>query len=452
MKYVVRAVASGVVSVLANWFVISAGLRIGLRLAGLMLLLPIYLWIQIFPSFYNRRLPSALRNSADGCELLQIFGISTLASAVLNVAGWCGVLSVPSLGDSFGKWVLSIIFTVLIEGLVFWNGIIRIYITSVQLGMKWRIIGIVCGMIPIVNLVVLFILVRKVTKEVRVEYNKAAMDEQRKGEMICDTRFPILLVHGVFFRDYKNFNYWGRIPKELEKNGAHIYYGKHGSAASVEESARELDARIRQIVKESGCGKVNIIAHSKGGLDCRYAMAELGTAPYVASLSTINTPHRGCKFADFLLSKVPVSGQRRIAETYNAALRKMGDEKPDFMAAVMDLTSAACEARNKLLECQEDYQNEVFCQSVGAKLNKPSGGRFPLNFSYFLVKHFDGENDGLVGVESFSWGEKYQLVSVKGKRGISHGDMIDLNRENFDDFDVREFYVEMVHELKKLGL
>ena len=157
MKYVVRAVASGVVSVLANWFVISAGLRIGLRLAGLMLLLPIYLWIQIFPSFYNRRLPSALRNSADGCELLQIFGISTLASAVLNVAGWCGVLSVPSLGDSFGKWVLSIIFTVLIEGLVFWNGIIRIYITSVQLGMKWRIIGIVCGMIPIVNLVVLFI-------------------------------------------------------------------------------------------------------------------------------------------------------------------------------------------------------------------------------------------------------------------------------------------------------
>ena len=29
----------------------------------------------------------------------------------------------------------------------------------------------------------------------------------------------------------------------------------------------------------------------------------------------------------------------------------------------------------------------------------------------------------------------------KEHRGISHGDMIDLNRENIRDFDVREFYV-----------
>ena len=52
---------------------------------------------------------------------------------------------------------------------------------------------------------------------------------------------------------------------------------------------------------------------------------------------------------------------------------------------------------------------------------------------------FDGANDGLVGETLFAWGEKYQLLTVKGKRGISHGDIIDLNRENFDGFDVREF-------------
>lgn len=30
--------------------------------------------------------------------------------------------------------------------------------------------------------------------------------------------------------------------------------------------------------------------------------------------------------------------------------------------------------------------------------------------------------------------------------------MIDLNRENIQGFDVREFYVELVHGLKKKGL
>jgi triacylglycerol lipase len=68
------------------------------------------------------------------------------------------------------------------------------------------------------------------------------------------------------------------------------------------------------------------------------------------------------------------------------------------------------------------------------------------------VKYFDGPNDGLVGEESFSWGERYEYLEPAGDRGISHGDMIDLNRENIDGFDVREFYVDLVHGLKERGL
>ena len=43
------------------------------------------------------------------------------------------------------------------------------------------------------------------------------------------------------------------------------------------------------------------------------------------------------------------------------------------------------------------------------------------------------------------------LLETKGERGISHGDMIDLNRENIPGFDVREFYVGLVAELKRRG-
>ena len=199
---------------------------------------------------------------------------------------------------------------------------------------------------------------------------------------------------------------------------------------------------------ELGCEKVNIIAHSKGGLDCRYAIAKLGMAPYIASLTTINTPHRGCLFADYLLTNIPSAIKNKVAKTYNTALRKLGEEDADFLAAVNDLTESRCRARNQEMPIPEG----IYCQSVGSVLRTARGGKFPLNFSYHLVKHFSGENDGLVSTDSFSWGENYTLLRTNYNRGISHGDMIDLNRENLPGFDVREFYVNLVQDLKARGL
>jgi triacylglycerol lipase len=131
-------------------------------------------------------------------------------------------------------------------------------------------------MIPILNLVALNVIIHTVREELRVECEKEAVNFKRADQKICATRYPILLVHGVFFRDSHVLNYWGRIPWELEKNGATVRYGQHHSAASLEDCAKELTRRIRMIREETGCDKVNIIAHSKGGLDCRYAISELG--------------------------------------------------------------------------------------------------------------------------------------------------------------------------------
>lgn len=147
--------------------------------------------------------------------------------------------------------MLDILLFVAVESILFWNGIIRIYVTSAQLGMKWRVIGIACGFIPVVNLIVLHKLLCIVTAEVKTENEKLVLNESRNGEQICATKYPLLMVHGVFFRDFRYFNYWGRIPEELIKNGAVVYYGNHQSAASVEESGKELAARIREIVKET---------------------------------------------------------------------------------------------------------------------------------------------------------------------------------------------------------
>ncbi len=68
-----------------------------------------------------------------------------------------------------------------------------------------------------------------------------------------------------------------------------------------------------------------------------------------------------------------------------------------------------------------------------------------------ILKLFDGENDGLVSLDSMKWGESFEVLRPKGKRGISHGDVIDLNRENIKGFDIREFYVNYLSKLKEQG-
>ncbi len=381
-----------------------------------------------------------IRTMSGGAELLALFIITTF----INTLGVVSVGAVvPGLLMLYPFYIHCLV-VIIVESTLFWNGIIRVYCTSVQLGVKIRVIGILVGWIPIANLIALFKILKTVYSECDFETKKAQLNKERRHLEVCKTKYPLLFVHGVFFRDIKYFNYWGRIPGELEANGAKIFYGKQQSASSVEDSAEELVERIKDVVNKTGCEKVNIIAHSKGGLDARYAISCLGADEYVASLTTINTPHRGCIFAEYLLNKAPEKFKNTLANNYNQALKKLGDQSPDFLAAVTDLTASRCAEINSVAKDKEG----VLYQSVASKSNNARSGKFPLNISYPLVRHFDGANDGLVSVESAKWGTNFTLLAVKGKRGITHADVIDLNRENINGFDVREFYVQLAGSLK----
>ena len=392
-------------------------------------------------------MPDYIKRCHIGTVILELFLASTTA-IILCVICFGFITHTWDFGADPVFWILTGAAVFLVELVLFWIGIIIVYVSSLQLGVRTRVIGLICGWIPLVNLAVLLRIIRICRDEVAVERELYLRDQKRVGMQICRTKYPILLVHGVFFRDSDHLNYWGRIPAELKKNGAKLFYGEHNSAAAVSDSAVELEKRIEKIVRETGCEKINIIAHSKGGLDSRAAIAMTSAGKYVASLTTINTPHRGCEFADYLLNEIPPSKQKLIADGYNAVAAKLGDKDPDFLAAVYDLTSDKCRQRNETLH---DDPN-VYYRSVGSVLRTASSGQFPLNFTYHLVKYFDGENDGLVGVESFKWGESLTMLRNNvSMRGISHADMIDLNRENIRGLDIREFYVQLVSELREKG-
>ncbi len=403
-----------------------------------------YIFINALPMIFSLKIPTLrLKVCRHGVICLKAFVTALIISVAAHI-----YLAFALIPDKWQDFLWSILVCFLTLFVLFWNGMISVYAASVQLGVRKRMLGLMMGLVPILNLVMLRRIISTVSEEIYFEKGKIELNESRKDEKICATKYPVLFVHGVFFRDFKYLNYWGRIPEEIIKNGGKIYYGNHQSAASVKDCGEEIAARIRGVVAESGCPKVNIIAHSKGGLDCRYAIAKCGVSDMVASLTTINTPHRGCIFAEYLLTKLPQKMQLAVASGYNAAAAKLGDQAPDFMAAVSDLRADKCKQYDEELTVPDS----IYKQSVGSLLRRATGGKFPLNFTYNMVKYFDGPNDGLVSEPAFKYGEKYTLLTPTGLRGISHGDMIDLNRENIKGFDVREFYVKLVSELKDRGL
>lgn len=395
----------------------------------------------IKPSF-RRSVKGRLRIASDGADLLCAF-LVMLPVETAFVLIWAGAAG-QWFTISFWICVLAVWLTELIT---FWNGIIRVYITCTMIGGKWRIIGLICGMIPILHIIVLLHIIRITRIEVNMEIARDDRNKERADKHVCATKYPLVLVHGVFFRDSKKFNYWGRIPAELEKNGAVIFYGNQQSALGVKKSGEEVAQTIREVLEKTGAEKVNIIAHSKGGLDSRYAITALGMDKCVASLTTINTPHRGCVFAEWLLDHAPKWLRKFVAAHYNGAFRLAGDTEPDFLQAVGDLTASACAKFN---EETPDSEN-VYYQSVGSKINNEGRNIFPLTLSYMFSRYFDGPNDGLVAMDSAKWGDKFTTISSKAPDGVSHADVIDLMRRDKPDVDIREFYVQLVSGLKDRG-
>ncbi len=329
------------------------------------------------------------------------------------------------------------------------TGVIRLAVSSKQVKPPMYILLMFTWYIPVVNSLVLRRFYKLARSEYRFEQAKFDLDDMRVESQICKTHYPILMVHGIFFRDWQIFNYWGRIPRELVKNGAMVFYGSQQSSNSIARSAEELAAQIKTIAENTGAGKVNIIAHSKGGLDCRYAVSRLGMDKYVASLTTINTPHRGCAWVDNVLEKAPKGLAEWLDNRYNKLFTRLGDRDPHFLVGVRELTAASCAKFNAETP---DMPNVRYC-SVMSRMVTPWAAGFPLNIGYFLGKKFDRRgNDGLVGVESGLYGSRTMMIPDTRKRGISHGDVIDLMRENIDGYDVREFYVDIVKELKDCGL
>src|SRR5439155_6766729 len=145
--------------------------------------------------------------------------------------------------------------------------------------------------------------------------------------------------------------------------------------ASVQERAAELAAAVRSVDAK----RVNLVAHSLGGLDARYAISKLGLHDRVASLVTLGTPHRGTPVADFGIAVADPLGLKRI-------LGAIGFDTRVFY----ELTTAHMKRFNREVP-------DARAVWYGSLIARAQSGLHPLLLPIHLaLKQNAGENDGLV--------------------------------------------------------
>lgn len=127
----------------------------------------------------------------------------------------------------------------------------------------------------------------------------------------------------------------------------------------------------------------------------------------ILSLTTVATPHRGSSYADHLFKQLGPT----ITESLYAVLGRVGFSDTRGFA---QLTQEYMQHEfNPIV--QDDPNVRYF--SYGAQLNPHLTSVF--RHSHNVIKKVEGENDGLVSVESSKWGD------YKGTlENVSHLDLI----------------------------
>jgi pimeloyl-ACP methyl ester carboxylesterase len=187
-----------------------------------------------------------------------------------------------------------------------------------------------------------------------------------KNDTSNDSRLPVLLIHG-YMADASVWNKWVDL---LKKDGISAYPitfkqsdDKCGSSA---EHAKELSNIIGQIKEETGQNKVNIVGHSKGGLDARVYLAN--DTKDVANLVMIGTPNAGSP----------------LAQSSEICTPAVYDLRPGAAATEVKMNpntkyyTIAGEWDPKLGNCQLSLFAPME-QSGSSTLSKPNDGMVPLS-------------------------------------------------------------------------
>ncbi|MCC5914229.1 MAG: alpha/beta fold hydrolase [Balneolaceae bacterium] len=279
--------------------------------------------------------------------------------------------------------------------------------------------------------------------ETKKYLEKLKLDEFPQVDII-ELKYPVLLCHG-----YGGFSMLVK-PSPVHDSCMRLRsYGIHAFApnivpySTISVRAEQWAERVVQLQQHYGYEKMNVIAHSMGGLDMREAITNLGIDSSVASLTTIATPHHGTSLADIVLT-APDTLKGKLSEWMDWLGESIfPSSKSDATAAVEQLS---CDyVRNEFNPNTPDIEGVKYF-SVSAAVGKGTG--HPLSPIYRpqnqLIYQREGLNDSFVTIESAIWGKHLET------QPISHLEQIEIqvskDRKSLVDEMWRNIALNLQHE------
>ncbi len=294
------------------------------------------------------------------------------------------------------------------------------------------------------------------------------------------TKYPFMFVSGVATSGtFHSFFGVAELYREIGHGSAKPGRGLVTVAdlppfASVQTRGSALAKQIKEALDGYGpSSKINILAHSMGGLDARVAIKLLNEdAKYrhrVASLTTIATPHRGTALADFALSAtshVSEPALNALASYFGKDFSALaGETETDVRTALQSISEQYATTFNKdyppldsdgvLYQswagvsryfCSVEYEpDDVVCEGKRYASARVSGCTH--GFMAPMAQYFGAvSNDAMVTVESAKFG-KFQ--------GCIPADHLDEIGEKAAPtkigFDHLRFYKSLAFDLAKAG-
>lgn len=270
-----------------------------------------------------------------------------------------------------------------------------------------------------------------------------------------------VMVHGILGFDDTNglagglVKYWGGVDGYLRSQGAKVATPGSSAAGSIDTRARQTINYLEGSSSNPGwrivnrCSKVHLIGHSQGGLVSRYMVKKLNYAGKVASITSVNTPHRGAPVADFVFAVVPKWLQPFVGSVVNtfAKLFYSDGRSQDSIAMGKSLTVATLKTFNAATPNVSGINYYSYGSSMAWTdlIQHPiMGMTHPATWAGGLAYGMGTKNDGIVPLSSQKWGTWKGGPSIRWyATGIDHLQATNWQWTGQFYYNVNAYYLKM---------
>jgi len=202
----------------------------------------------------------------------------------------------------------------------------------------------------------------------------------------ASSKLPVLLIHG-FNGDASSWSAWDQLLDHDKIPHKDVTFPINDKCGSVASHAIQLAQIIKNYKQSTHSSKLNIVAHSKGGLDTRKYLTENLNSRDIANFIMIGTPNTGSPVADKLIKidkyfNICTPGANDLL-TYSPIAKSTFTEKHNPYTNYY--TIAGNWNPESTDSCNNVKDGQLLFLKLGAKIiGAPSDGLVPLDSAQIL--------------------------------------------------------------------